>query len=99
MIIIILISLKKDDSDVSTNIFSNEVNQKSEPTKDRFTYSLNFELLQILKSLFEQITKHGKECDIKEFLSKFNDLIRLPHVQVSIKIKSAVLFLLFKNQI
>ena len=43
----------------------------------------NFELIQVLKSLFEQITQYSKESDIKEFLSKFNNLIRLPHAQVS----------------
>lgn len=69
---------------MSIDILSDEVNQKSESVEDHVT-SLNFELIQILKSLFEQITKLNKECDIKEFLSKFNDLIRLPHVQVSIK--------------
>lgn len=69
---------------MSIDILSDEVNQKSESTEDHVT-SLNFELIQTLKSLFEQITQHSKECDTKEFLSKFNDLIRLPHVQVSIK--------------
>ncbi|EXX73295.1 hypothetical protein RhiirA5_348925 [Rhizophagus irregularis] len=66
---------------MSIDILSDEVNQKSESTEDHVT-SLNFELIQTLKSLFEQITQHSKECDTKEFLSKFNDLIRLPHVQL-----------------
>ncbi|CAB5337319.1 unnamed protein product [Rhizophagus irregularis] len=70
-----------DDDNMSIDILSDEVNQKSESTEDHVT-SLNFELIQTLKSLFEQITQHSKECDTKEFLSKFNDLIRLPHVQL-----------------
>ncbi|RGB42831.1 hypothetical protein C1646_809793 [Rhizophagus diaphanus] len=70
-----------DDDNMSIDILSDEVNQKSESTEDHVT-SLNFELIQILKSLFEQITQHSKECDTKEFLSKFNELIRLPHVQL-----------------
>lgn len=69
---------------MSTGIYSDEINQKSEPTEDHVT-PLNFELIRILRNLFEQITQHSKESDIKEFLSKFNNLIRLPHVQVSIK--------------
>ncbi|GES78491.1 fanconi anemia group E protein [Rhizophagus clarus] len=72
---------KNDDDDVSTGIHSDEINQKSEPTEDHVT-PLNLELIQILRSLFKQITRHSKECDIKEFLSKFNNLIRLPHVQL-----------------
>ncbi|CAB5296978.1 unnamed protein product [Rhizophagus irregularis] len=72
---------KNFDDNMSIDILSDEVNQKSESTEDHVT-SLNFELIQTLKSLFEQITQHSKECDTKEFLSKFNDLIRLPHVQL-----------------
>ncbi|CAI2162389.1 14446_t:CDS:2 [Funneliformis geosporum] len=48
--------------------------------EDHVKWSLNRELLQTLKSSLEQITKFGKESDIKEFLSKFNNLIRLPHL-------------------
>ncbi|RIA97945.1 hypothetical protein C1645_813485 [Glomus cerebriforme] len=69
------------DADVvSTDISSNEV---IESTEDRVKWSLNLELLQNLKILFEQITRFGKESDIKELLSKFNNLIRLPHLHES----------------
>ncbi|CAI2180661.1 2480_t:CDS:2 [Funneliformis geosporum] len=54
-----------------------------ESNEDHAKWSLNRELLQTLKSSLEKITKFDKDSDIKEFLSKFNNLIRLPHVQTS----------------
>ena len=78
---------------------STEANQKSEPTEDRVTWSINRELLQSLKNLLEQIAQFGKDSDIKEFLSKFNELIRFPHVQVSIEAKNAFFSQLFKNRV
>ncbi|CAG8489967.1 2520_t:CDS:2 [Funneliformis caledonium] len=68
-------------------IIDNVVDTTSkESNEDHVKWSLDRELLQTLKSSLEQITKFGKDSDIKEFLSKFNNLIRLPHIQAKLKI-------------